>query len=67
MFDWKKLYSHLFGPKDHIKKRCPIDGFPMHLEDGVYRCSKGHTIDPNKVSPVDGLTEASKGHKSGEI
>lgn len=65
--EWKSLWRHLFGPKDYIKKRCPIDGFPMYLEDGVYVCPKGHTLDPNKKSEVDEVTRASTGHKRGEI
>lgn len=63
--DWKGLLRRL-RPTDHIKRRCPIDGFPMHEEQGVFTCPKGHTLNPNKKSPIDDVTKASSGHHSGE-
>jgi hypothetical protein len=68
MFDWKELFRHWFGPKDYIKRRCPVDGFPMYKEsDGVYYCPKGHTIDPNKRFQPDDVMEMNKGDTRGEI
>lgn len=67
MFDWKSVFRHWFGPKEYIKRRCPIDGFPMYEEQGVYRCPKGHILDPNKRLEDDPVMKASRGHKSGEI
>lgn len=68
MFDWQGILRSLFGPKQHIKRRCLIDGLPMDTDSaGVFYCSKGHTLDPNKRLKDDPVMEASRGHKSGEI
>lgn len=68
MFEWKGILRSLFGPKQHIKRRCPIDGLRMEIDSaGVFYCPAGHTLDPNKKSPVDDVTQASKGHRRGEI
>lgn len=69
MFDWKGILRSLFGPKQHIKRRCLIDGLPMDVDStGVFRCPQGHTLDPNRKSGVnDEAMKAGEGHKSGEI
>lgn len=66
--EWKGIWRHWFG-RPEIKRRCPIDGSEMDSDsNGVLHCwANGHTIEPNKKSPIDDLTKASKGHSSGEI
>lgn len=65
---WKGLWQHWFGrAKVH---RCFVcyEHPKMHLDDdGIYRCPAGHIFDPNKQSRIDSVTEASKGHKPGDI
>lgn len=63
-----ELFRHILGPRNHVKRRCLIDGEKMERgPDGIYICPQGHILDPDKKSPVDAVTEASKGHQSGDI
>lgn len=54
--DWKAALRAIVRPTDYIKRRCVICRRAMDEgDDGVFRCSNGHSYDPNKKSEPDSM------------